>query len=59
MIRAKICTARNGARITSVKSKKLAEIMTWITSHDRGLPAGEVPKCRRRPKKPSKGILKI
>ena len=32
------------------KVKKLAEIITWITSRNRGLPAGEALKCRRRPK---------
>jgi len=43
-----------------LKVKKLGEIITWITSCDRGLPAGDTPKCRRRPKrKPCKGILKI
>lgn len=43
-----------------LKVKKLAEIITWITSRDRGLSAGEAPKCWRRPKrKPCRGILKI
>ena len=43
-----------------LKVKKLTEIITWITSRDRGLPAGEALKCRRRSKrKPYKGILKI
>jgi hypothetical protein len=42
------------------KVKKLAEIITWITSRDRGLPTGETPKCWRRPnRKPCKGTLKI
>ncbi len=43
-----------------LKVKKLGEIITWITSRDRGLPTGEAPKCWRRPeRKPCKGILKI
>jgi hypothetical protein len=33
--------------------KKMAEIITWITSRARGLPVGEAPKCWRRPKKKS------
>ena len=41
-----------------LKVKKLTEIITWITSRDRGLPAGEAPKGWRRPKrKACKGTL--
>ena len=43
-----------------LKVKKLTEIITWITSRDRGLSAENAPKCRRRPKrKACKGILEI
>lgn len=43
-----------------LKVKKLAEIITWITLHDRGLSGGDAPKCWRRPERKScKGILKI
>jgi len=34
-----------------LKVKKLAKIITWIMSRDRGLLAREAPKCRRMPKK--------
>lgn len=42
------------------KVEKLAEIISWITSRDRGLDVGEPPKCRRRPKKkPCTGRLQL
>ena len=43
-----------------LKVKKLAEIITYATSRDCGLAAGEAQKCCRRPKrKPCKGVLQI
>ena len=43
-----------------LKVKKLAEIITYATLCNRGLSAGEGPKCWRRPKrKPCRGIFHI
>jgi hypothetical protein len=38
-----------------LKVKVLREIITWIASRDRALPAGKAPKCWRLPKKIDKG----
>ncbi len=43
-----------------LKVEKLAEIIAYATSHDRGLIVKEAPRCWRRPKRrPCKGILQI
>jgi len=43
-----------------LKVKKLAEIITYVTSEIEGIPTESPPKCWRRPKrKPCKGILDL
>ena len=41
-----------------LKVKKLAEIITYATSRDRGLAAGEAPRCRKVLRKKSLKTLK-
>ena len=43
-----------------LKVKKIAEIITYATSLESGIPTDSIPKCWRRPgRKPCKGILDI
>ena len=43
-----------------LKVKKLAEIITYATSMEAGIPTDSTPKCWRRPgRKPCKGVLDI
>jgi len=44
---------KSGPAVPQLKSKirKLAEIITYATSRDRGLPVGKAPRCRRRPRR--------
>ena len=42
------------------KVKKLAEIITWLTSDMVGIPVGSPPRCWRKPgRKPCPGILDV